>query len=105
MAWLEAGSAAEIAAQGKKTLPSPIGSVTVFHVDGTFYALEDACPHQGASLGEGLFHDGRVICPWHSWVFDVNTGECPRGTHEPARTVPVRTVGQRVEIEVPDATT
>jgi nitrite reductase/ring-hydroxylating ferredoxin subunit len=25
----------------------------VFNVDGTIYAIEDSCPHKGASLGTG----------------------------------------------------
>jgi 3-phenylpropionate/trans-cinnamate dioxygenase ferredoxin subunit len=56
---------------------------------GEFYAVSDNCPHQGASLCNGVlggttvsdqpgmysWRDGEVLrCPWHAWEFDVTTG-------------------------------
>ena len=76
--------------------------LAVFRREGRFFAIEDTCPHQGASLGEGLFHEGRVICPLHSWVFDVRTGNCPRGSHESVRTYPARCADGVVEVHLPD---
>ena len=65
-------------------------SIGVFNVDGRFYAIRNACPHQGAPLCLGRLSgtavasepgkyewglEGRVIrCPWHGWEFDVTTG-------------------------------
>ena len=44
------------------------------NVDGTFYAIDNVCPHRGGPLGEGDL-DGRVLtCPWHAWRWDVITG-------------------------------
>ena len=37
-------------------------------------ALGALCPHAGARLLEGVWHDGRVICPWHKAEFCVRTG-------------------------------
>ncbi len=48
----------------------------VFNIDGELYAIEDRCPHRGASLGKGT-RDGFVVtCPLHKWEFDLRTGEC-----------------------------
>jgi len=77
--------------------------VAVFNDGGSFLALDDSCPHQGASLGEGTLHLGRVICPWHSWVFDVRTGECIRVPGLAVRTYATRREGEDVEVEIPDA--
>lgn len=66
------------------------------------FALDDACPHQGASLATGSVHGGRVICPLHSWVFDLRTGRCPADSHEPVAAYPTRCVGRVVEVRVPD---
>jgi nitrite reductase (NADH) small subunit len=49
--------------------------IGVFNVDGTFYAIENTCPHQGGPLAEGWVEGCVVTCPWHSWSFDVRTGE------------------------------
>jgi len=37
-------------------------------------AIDDACPHEGASLGEGEFDGKAVACPWHAWKFDACSG-------------------------------
>jgi len=69
-----------------------------------FFATDDACPHQGASLGEGTYHEGRVICPWHNWVFDVATGECVRVPGVSVACYATRPDGEDVWIELPDGT-
>lgn len=48
--------------------------VALVHVDGTFYALDGVCPHQGGPLGQGELCDHLVTCPWHGWQFDVRSG-------------------------------
>lgn len=99
--WIDVAAADEIAPGRGRTVAAGDLRIAVFNDGGEYCAIDDACPHQGASLGEGLLHDGRVICPWHSWVFDVRSGECPRDSHEPVRTFPVRAVDGRIEVEVP----
>jgi len=74
--------------------------LALFNDDGRFYALDNACPHQGASLADGVLHDGRVICPLHSWIFDAETGLCPRGSHVGVRTYPTRCNGDGVEVRI-----
>lgn len=47
----------------------------VTRVEGRPYAIEDACPHSGASLCEGRLDGWVVTCPGHGWEIDVRTGE------------------------------
>jgi 3-phenylpropionate/trans-cinnamate dioxygenase ferredoxin subunit len=62
--------------------------IAVFHVGGAFYAIDDTCTHQDASLADGYIEaDCTVECPLHASCFDLRTGE-PSGP--PAR-VAVRT--------------
>jgi nitrite reductase (NADH) small subunit/3-phenylpropionate/trans-cinnamate dioxygenase ferredoxin subunit len=50
--------------------------VAVFNYRGEFRAIDDLCPHMGASLGAGyLDEDGVVTCPWHAWRFNVCSGK------------------------------
>src|SRR5438128_8256493 len=51
-------------------------TVALFNVDGQFYAIDDACPHRGASLAESIAKNGKVYCSWHLFDFDLKTGEC-----------------------------
>jgi nitrite reductase (NADH) small subunit/3-phenylpropionate/trans-cinnamate dioxygenase ferredoxin subunit len=48
--------------------------VAVFYVDGQYFAIDDVCPHMGASLAPGDVSDGVVTCPWHAWRFRVSDG-------------------------------
>ena len=49
---------------------------SVFNIDGELYAIEDRCPHRGASLGKGTWDGFVVTCPLHKWEFDLRTGQC-----------------------------
>ena len=61
---------------GKATAVEVEGNrIAVFNVDGTFYAIEDTCPHAGGPLSEGQVDGGKVVCPWHEAEFDLTTGE------------------------------
>ncbi|MEZ6093633.1 MAG: nitrite reductase small subunit NirD [Pirellulaceae bacterium] len=48
--------------------------VAVFRLKEGCYAIEDACPHMGASLAPGAVENCVVACPWHAWRFDVRDG-------------------------------
>ena len=43
--------------------------------DGTYYALDDTCSHEDASLAEGWIEAGEVECPLHAAQFCLRTGE------------------------------
>ena len=49
--------------------------VAVFKIGGRLQAVQDACPHMGASLADGRLEDGRVVCHWHGWSFDLESGQ------------------------------
>lgn len=48
--------------------------LALFNVDGTVYAIDNACLHRGGPLGEGELEGSVVTCPWHGWQYDVRTG-------------------------------
>jgi nitrite reductase/ring-hydroxylating ferredoxin subunit len=76
-------------------------AVALFNVGGTFYAIDDTCPHRGAPLWEGEVEGTDVTCPWHGARFNVTTGA---NLSPPAQTgVPsykVQVVGDEVQIDV-----
>jgi nitrite reductase (NADH) small subunit len=53
--------------------------VALFNVDGNYYALENACPHQGGPIADGWVENLTVTCPWHAWCFDLRTGSLTMG--------------------------
>jgi len=48
--------------------------VGVFLEDGKYFAINDFCPHMGASLSDGHVEEGNVMCPWHAWRFRLSDG-------------------------------
>jgi nitrite reductase/ring-hydroxylating ferredoxin subunit len=87
-------------------------SIGIFNIRGEFFALRNACPHQGAPLclgsldgtaapsAPGVYEwvrDGEILaCPWHGWEFDVRTG---RSIFNPHRT---RVRSYEVTVEEPE---
>jgi 3-phenylpropionate/trans-cinnamate dioxygenase ferredoxin subunit len=52
--------------------PEPIA---VFRDGGEFFALDDTCSHEQASLAEGWIEAGEIECPLHQSRFNLRTGE------------------------------
>ena len=76
--------------------------VAVFFHDGRHLAIDDLCPHQGASLGAGhVDEDGAVTCPWHAWRFRLNDGKWADNPRLGVDTFETRVVGDRVQVRLP----
>jgi nitrite reductase/ring-hydroxylating ferredoxin subunit len=77
--------------------------LAVCNVGGTLFAVDDMCPHAGASLGGGRLEGTRVVCPFHAARFDLATGDAVSGpTEHGLATYPVRVADGRVEVALPD---
>jgi nitrite reductase/ring-hydroxylating ferredoxin subunit len=73
-------------------------AVALFNVDGTVYAMADACRHQGMSLG-GSKLDGKVVtCRAHGWRYDVTTGNTLHVPDFGVATYPVKVVEGKIMI-------
>jgi nitrite reductase/ring-hydroxylating ferredoxin subunit len=53
--------------------------VLLANVDGSIYALQDACGHRQAPLSKGRLEGHVVECPLHFAQFDVRTGKLLSG--------------------------
>ena len=76
---------------GRKLVEVNGRAIVVFNLNGEFFALNNRCPHRGGSLCQGVTtglvqssapgdyqysRKGEIIrCPWHSWEFDIRTGQ------------------------------
>ena len=73
--------------------------VAVFLHQGEYFAINDFCPHQGASLGAGCLDDeGAVMCPWHAWRFDIRDGSWRDSPRIKTETFEVRIVGGDIQV-------
>lgn len=60
--------------------------ICIANAGGAISAMDNVCPHRGGPLGQGIVEDGKLICPWHAWAFDVKTGAA---VHTPGAKVDV----------------
>lgn len=64
--------------------------VALFRIGSEVYAVENTCPHQGASLAEGWLEGESVVCPWHAWCFELRTGRMVMGDYASIETFDVQ---------------
>jgi nitrite reductase/ring-hydroxylating ferredoxin subunit len=101
MAFTKAATVQEVP-PGKGKQVTVNGKVlALFNVNGTFYAIEDTCPHRGAPLSEGELSGTELVCPWHAAAFDVTTGAhlSPPAPRDVA-CYKVQVVGDEVQVDV-----
>ena len=79
--------------------------VALYNVEGTLYALDGICAHQGGPLGKGQLCGTTVTCPWHGWQYDVRTGrhELNESVRQQSFPVKVEAGAILVDVEVPEA--
>lgn len=72
--------------------------VALFNVDGTVYAIDDSCLHQGVSLGNSKFAGKVVTCRGHGWKYDVTTGSTLSSPGYGVVTYPVKVVDGKIMV-------
>ncbi len=50
--------------------------------EGNVYAVGATCPHAGADLSGGWCRDGKLICPFHRYAYDIKTGKGDPGQND-----------------------
>ncbi len=83
----------ELPEAGKTVVEVGDRVVALFHVSGTFWALDDLCTHDGGPLAEGQLDGHTIACPRHGAKFDIRDGR--------ALTMPATqpTVAHEVKVE------
>ena len=95
-------------ANAAKILPdNPIGfsvgdrKLAAFNIDGSYYILDNICPHAYALMTDGFVEDDVVECPLHGATFHIPTGKC---LSPPAdadlRTYPVKVIDGQLYVEI-----
>ena len=100
MEYVEAGRTKEVP-PGKGTVFNVADKeLAIFNVDGTFYAMDNACLHQGLSLGTSRL-DGKVVtCRGHGWRYDVTSGSTLHVPGYGVATYPVKVVDGKIMVAV-----
>jgi 3-phenylpropionate/trans-cinnamate dioxygenase ferredoxin component len=73
--FVKVATRAEFPIGGKLLVELDGRAIAVFNVDGTYYAIDDVCTHDGGPLAEGELMGCEIECPRHGARFDVRTGK------------------------------
>ena len=106
----------EIPAGGRKIVRLEGREVGIFNLEGGFYALKNSCPHQaarvclgrvvGTTLPSDVYefrygHEGRILrCPWHSWEYDITTGQSVFDASVRVVTYPVEVANGEIAVTI-----
>lgn len=75
--------------------------IALFLVGGRYYALDDFCPHMGASLGASDLRGEMVVCNRHMWAFRLADGTSPDVPTLRATIFEVRVTGDEIQVGLP----
>src|SRR5919112_416963 len=75
--------------------------VCLINLDGEFFALDDCCTHEDASLSDGEIIGDEIECPLHGGAFEIRTGQpAAFPVVVPVEKYRVRVVDDEVQVSV-----
>lgn len=98
--WVRLCDAAQAPAEGQVAEAEANGvQVCLARINGKLSALDNLCPHRQGPLGQGWIEGVAVVCPWHSWAFDLHTGQAEYPVGERVRVFEVKVEGDKVFVD------
>jgi 3-phenylpropionate/trans-cinnamate dioxygenase ferredoxin subunit len=79
--WQDVSAAADVAEDAPLAVKIGEREIGIYALNGSYYALEDVCPHAYALLSQGFVDGEEIECPLHGAKFHIPSGRC---TKEPA---------------------
>jgi len=100
---VELGPVEEIPLGGGRTFVVGEEAVAVFRTRvGRLFATQAFCPHARGPLADGMIGGAAVLCPLHSFAFDLESGRCLTGGAAALRSYPVSVDADgQIQLEVP----
>ena len=73
--WVKVALLEEIPRLGARVVRSKDNDIGVFRTeDDRVFAVNNACPHKGGPLSQGIVFGYKVACPLHSWKINLKDG-------------------------------
>lgn len=80
-------------------------TIALFRKGDQFFAIDDMCPHMGASLSQGCEENGIVTCHWHGWRFRLSDGAWADYPRVKIGSYPVQIAGEDVHVQIDSSST
>ena len=99
--WHKIANKSDLPEEGEaKEFPLGEKVVCVANVQGAYSAMDNVCIHRGGPLGQGIVMDGKIVCPWHGWMYDTKTGAADVDPSSRVQVYTLKVEGEDVMIEV-----
>ena len=99
--WTTVANEGDFAADDRVRADVDGTALTVFRVEGEYFAIADQCTHARASLSQGLIVGKTVMCPLHGAAFDLTSGAAlTLPAVKGVKTFPVRVEGGAVQVSL-----
>ena len=69
----------------------------------SFFATQFYCPHAGAALAYGWCKNQKLICPYHRYEYDLQTGRGAPGQGDYINTYPIEIKEDGVYVQLPES--
>jgi 3-phenylpropionate/trans-cinnamate dioxygenase ferredoxin component len=99
--WITIAEESELHEGEKKALEVNQQSLLLLKSQGTYYAIQNVCPHECLPLTEGTLEDHTLTCPFHGASFCIKTGavKTPPAFSD-LETYPVRVQDKQVQVQI-----
>ncbi len=99
--WLEVVALEQIPVLGSRVVLAGDLRVALFRgTEDRVFAVQDACPHKGGPLSQGIMHGTSVTCPLHNWKIDLASGEALGPDEGCTNVFPVKVEDGRVLLQL-----
>jgi 3-phenylpropionate/trans-cinnamate dioxygenase ferredoxin subunit len=75
MNFIKAAQTNDLAPGSKLKVTVQGNTILLANINGSYYAIDNKCPHLGGSLADGNLDGENIVCPRHGSVFSVKTGK------------------------------
>ena len=95
-----AAKTSEIPNFGKKVITVSGQEILLINIKGSFFAVENECPHQGSPMNAAVVKEGFISCPRHGWRFSLVDGTCSDHPEFRLKTYAVSVNGDDILVEL-----
>jgi nitrite reductase (NADH) small subunit len=101
MAQIRIANKSDLPAEGQaKEFTAGDRIICIANVGGAYSAMDNVCLHRGGPLGQGVVESGKIVCPWHGWEYDPQTGQAGHNPGLKVAVYPLKIEGDEVIVDV-----
>jgi nitrite reductase/ring-hydroxylating ferredoxin subunit len=98
--FVRAASVVEVDKAGCKTVHVAGHVIVLFAHGGSYFAVDNRCPHMGFPLDRSTIEDGIITCHWHHARFDLESGGTFDQWADDVPSFPVRILDGEIWVDV-----